>query len=61
MKIVKMRFAFTIDDVGLQGYSSVEGFKTILGFLKEQNILGTFMVVPFSGAKPINEAIVSVG
>jgi peptidoglycan/xylan/chitin deacetylase (PgdA/CDA1 family) len=50
-----IRFSFTVDDVVLKDFSSVEGFLELLEFLKKQRIPGTFFVVPFNQDIPLYE------
>ncbi|MCX5642240.1 MAG: DUF2334 domain-containing protein [Candidatus Omnitrophica bacterium] len=50
-----VKFAFTVDDVALKDFSSVEGFLELLDFLKNQQIPGTFFVVPFNQDIPLFE------
>ncbi|MFH0797660.1 MAG: DUF2334 domain-containing protein [Candidatus Omnitrophota bacterium] len=51
----QVKFAFTVDDVALKDFSSVEGFLELLEFLKKQHIPGTFFVVPFNQDIPLYE------
>jgi len=44
----RVRFAFTVDDVALQDFSSVDGLRELLDFLKQEGVPATLFVVPFN-------------
>ncbi|MFH2068895.1 MAG: DUF2334 domain-containing protein [Candidatus Omnitrophota bacterium] len=53
MAVNQTRFAFTVDDVALKDFSSVEDLRELLGFLKKEGVPATFFVVPFNQDIPL--------
>lgn len=50
-----MFFCFTVDDVGMEGYSSEAHLENLLGFLREEEVLATFFPVPRAQGVPFGE------
>lgn len=46
-------YCFTVDDVAMEGYSSVAHMNTLLDFLAAEDVKATFFVVPRFNGKPL--------
>ena len=54
-KVDRNIFALTIDDVGVEGFSSVEDLSDLLEFLKKHGVSATLFVTPFNRDRALDK------
>ena len=59
--MAKMYFCVSVDDIGLDGYSSPEHLKKLLDFWDEEGLKGTLFVVPRCNGKELGQMKEYVG